>query len=855
MARTISLSKTLLDRAAAIQRMKSRSLSLDWLKAYSIPQLTACCDRMDAALPGVVATDKTLQRELIRNPAFAAYYARLLPLFPEDPPREKRPEPVCQSRPNRYYLPVPKPAPPSPRAARMAALYGLLECCQANGTDVTAFPPDRLMAALALEQLTDDARLAYLTNFSSMELSDESRQAAATGLRRCVGVPLALTAPQKALLLEPSVADRDLFASAPFGEIWALLGSRPELLDIVRLLHDNHIAEQLTLDNYKAMAPDAAEHRRLLSALVPRLGTDAAGLFLGHWRRNGCPLYELRTMERRTRERPDADWAGLIVTSAGYVNQLYGSRLRNIDLSAVNDCQEDVLIYAITHDKRHFIRLVDEHAELFLGLPGTSALFQEALYREHLNLNELTEANLAALARVDQHRLNVKFLAPRRRYTFPELWELCGHPSRYMQFYHLLRSGSQDYRLKVFRQVCKRGVLSPDMDDNGMAALAANLDVKPLDAWMQRDFGHIAGLTACDAALLLAHLDAVRHLLPGIRTRTDALLVLRNLDTLGQYASVAELKESLLRTDADWLALAEHMALSPEFLERHRESIIGFLCRNGAYIAETYRSGLQGDQREAFQRVVKAELMGQLADLKYYDGDLQRELDAPLTARVKAGWRENLSLAADGLEVREHDDFFSTMLLGVQPQRTCMSYIDGQYRGCLLSAFDSNKKILYATLNGRIVGRAFLRLTKGRLTGADVPDGGGSGFTFVDLERPDARPARPREREGLTLFLERPYISGAGPEVSRSIMRMFVELAGRKADALDTMLVLSADYRGETAPGFTWTKYAVYISKSKAGAQYLDSLGGQAAVSAEGSYKANSFLVREPGVIARACNF
>ena len=38
-------------------------------------------------------------------------------------------------------------------------------------------------------------------------------------------------------------------------------------------------------------------------------------------------------------------------------------------------------------------------------------------------------------------------------------------------------------------------------------------------------------------------------------------------------------------------------------------SIIGFLCRNGAYIAETYRTGLGGKQREAFLRVVKAELV------------------------------------------------------------------------------------------------------------------------------------------------------------------------------------------------------------------------------------------------------
>lgn len=839
MTQTISLNKTLLEHAAAILRMKSCGLSLDWLKAYSIPQLAACCGRMEAALPGASVPDKTVQKELIQNPAFAAYYARLLPLFPEEPPVEKKPAYNSLSRYS--YTP---PAPPSRRAVLMAALRGLVECCQANGRDVAAFPPKRLMEALALDRFTDYARLAYLENFASMELSGEARQTAAASLRHCTGIPLSLTGPQKALLLEPFASDQELFASAPFDEIWALLEGCPGLLDIVRLLHGNHVQENLTLDDYRAMAPDAAEHYQLLALLVPQLGADAAGTFMEHWRRNGCPLYELRTMAHRTAEHPDADWSEQIATSAGYVNQLYGSRFKNINLSAVNDCQEGVLIYAITHDKRHFIRLVDENAELFLFLPATSALFQEPPYREHFNLNELSKTDLAALARMDRRQLNAKFLIPGRRYTFPELRELCGQPDRYMQLYHALRSDNQDYRLRVFRQVRKRDVLPPGMDDGGITSLAANLDVKPLDAWMRADFGHIDGLTAQDAAQLLAHLDAIRHLLPGIRIRTDALLVLRSLDAAGQYASVAELKEDLLRTDADWLALAGHMALPTEFLEQHRESIMEFLCRNGAYIAETYRAGLGGKQREAFLRVVKAELMGQLAALKYYEGDLQRELDSPLTARVKAGWPVNLSLVKGGLEVREHDDFFSTMLLGTQPQRTCMSYINGQYRECLLSAFDSNKKILYATLNGRVVGRAFLRLTKGRLTGADIPDDD-TGFTFVDLERPDARPARPREREGLTLFLERPYISGAGPDVSRDIMRMFVELAEGKANELDTMLVLSADYRSHAPSGFTWTKYAVYISKSKAGAQYLDSLGGQAAVSAEGSYKANTFLVRE----------
>ena len=61
-----------------------------------------------------------------------------------------------------------------------------------------------------------------------------------------------------------------------------------------------------------------------------------------------------------------------------------------------------------------------------------------------------------------------------------------------------------------------------------------------------------------------------------------------------------------------------------------------------------------------------------------------------------------------------------------------------------------------------------------------------NGFTFVDLEHPDACPAWSREREGLTMFLEHPYISGVGLEMKQ-----------------DIMLILSADYRTYIPSGFT----------------------------------------------------
>jgi hypothetical protein len=159
-------------------------------------------------------------------------------------------------------------------------------------------------------------------------------------------------------------------------------------------------------------------------------------------------------------------------------------------------------------------------------------------------------------------------------------------------------------------------------------------------------------------------------------------------------------------------------------------------------------------------------------------------------------------------------------------------------RFCLLSAFDSNKKVLYARLDGRIIGRAFLRLTKCRRTSA-----GDGGLYFADLEAGGASQPEQAE-EPVTLFLERPYISGAGPEAKEQAVQALVELAKRKAEELGVLLVLSQNYGVYQPLGFTQTRLHIYISKSKGGAQYLDSLDGEAAVSKEGSYLANWFLIQ-----------
>ncbi len=835
------LTARMLQRTAVMLNMKSLHLDFKWLQEFDLQQIMDSCKRITAFLPTTLVFAESVQRELIHNPRFAAYYAKLFPLFPEEPPETSVPTPGYMGRYGYSYPPT-RHTPPSRRVVLMTRFAELLDLYRESELDITSPSAEKLMEVLELEQFDAKTRLVYLENFLPDQLSAEEQQAAINGLSVCVSPPLHLDAWQKELLRAPYAATQSLFQESKFEEVSTLLHTYPDLKRIIGLLHEREICEHLGLEDYRCLTTKTAERYTLLESVATRLGPSNTSKFISFWKNSEYSMDELRRMHSRIMVDEAPDWEPIFSNYSGYVNLLYGSRFKVIDLAKVSSYQEGILTYAIVHNKKHFIKLVDEHAEQFLGLPRDALLFQVSLYEEHFNLNELTEKDLDACRWMRSMNFDVRCLMSGRKYTFPELAALYNVSGIYITFYHLLQSESQDYRLRVLRQLCKRNVLKPYMEPD-LPRLADKLSMKPLQAWKEHEFAHIRGLTAEDAAALLIHFDEICHLLPSIQHRTDAILALKNLTSLQQIESIESLKANIAQIDPEWHDLVEKMALSEEFLEKYQNPIVSFVCENGAYIARTYANNLNDDQRKAYYRVVKAELMGQLHTLKYFEGDLQRELDMPLTERVKEGWSENKTLSRSNMDVRECDDFFSTMLLGTQPQRTCLSYINGAYNQCLLSAFDSNKKVLYVSLDGRIVGRAFLRLTKGRLTGkADEKDT--NEFNFVDLENIAAsRDIKSSEHEELTLFLERPYISGVGPELETQVHELLIELACAKADNLGTMLVLSMDYH-PVKQEFTQTLFDIYISKSKAGEQYLDSLDGPASVSAEGSYKANSFLVR-----------
>ena len=284
------------------------------------------------------------------------------------------------------------------------------------------------------------------------------------------------------------------------------------------------------------------------------------------------------------------------------------------------------------------------------------------------------------------------------------------------------------------------------------------------------------------------------------------------------------------------------MGITEDFIKENKETIKDFLLSNGAEIALTYYRQCENDkQRHSYKLIIKAQLMGEFYKLKYHTDDLQKEIDKNLSVTQVETWIKNTNITSGSIEVGEYDDFYSTMTLGVEPQRTCLSYKDGMYNRCLLACFDSNKKIIYAKINGKIVARAMIRLTKGMY---NYGFNSNTSLSFVDIENPNIEDQNIYNKEEyLTLFLERLYIAGVSSNEEKNIKKLIISLLEEKAKRLNALLVLSRSYADIVEKDYLNTKYYMYISKSKAGSQYLDSLNGQATVTDEGEYKYNTFLI------------
>ncbi|WP_373210070.1 hypothetical protein [Allofournierella massiliensis] len=752
-----------------------------------------------------------IQKELVRTPEFAMLYRAL-----------------CD------------------HAANDEAITSMLQSAAACGEQLTQYPQEWVLAA-AVTDLPPSLRLYYMKFYLPFIKYEEEEQAIIDNLN-------AFPAAEREKLPTLTDAQRDMMRQpflGPYLFNWhddehaalVLLEQNRPLQRILTLLYRQGVTLALDAERIKDLhwveMADVMKFRRLLAAF--EYDTEDLDAFFEQWLENHAGQYDLNWFISRTAPLDKKQRQEILRNDLSYLNVLYSGRL-HLDFSAIRRHQFPILTYAVQHGKKHFLDLVSEHSELFLSL-GRYALLFEDKFCEHCNLNSLTARNLQACDTVERGSSYFDLLEDGRQYTFEEMWLLWRKDEIYVRLYAMLTPLSVDRRLLTLRQLLKYGLVSRHMEDQELEQLARCLLEKPFSEWYRGTFGHIRSLTRRTAMRLLQRYEQLQVFIPELQSEADAIFALNNEAVIAGQKNWAQVRASVLTMDQDWLDLKQRFSFTDEFVEQHREPVTNFLLRGGSAMVRSLYDYLQGNDKaiEALRRIVQAELMGQFYALKYFADDLQREIRYPISEVQEAAWKRNLTLERGPFSAEEADDFYFTMRLGELPHSTCLSCWTGSQRDCLLAAFDSNKKMILIWKGEDIVARACIRLTKGAFQRPADFD-----FSFADLAQEQPADKMGAGDEMLILFLECIYTSGLNDEEAETAMRMAVSLVTQKAAAIGAVAVLARCYQGcYDRDQYVGSQFYVYISKSKNGQQYLDSMGGAAVTSHKEQYTGAVFLVEQ----------
>lgn len=804
----------MLTRCKLLARMRNAHLALEFTKKFSENQLDQACERIEAYELQEQLNERqnlSIQEELIANPEFVSLYQRL-----------------CEEdvKPN--------------------TIAGMIEAAHRTHESLTDFPSERVLEA-AKQDIPASLRFQYMKYFLPAITFEEDKKAIVGNLRRLtpsldnIGE---LTESQRDMLRCPYVGEFLLTWGDHDGESLERLASNKALQRILSLLYENQIELDISKPQLLSLMWLSEREVDKFQRLLDILEYDAADVssFMALWLENNAVQYDLDWFVAQLQPIHKERRQEILHSRLSYLNSLYSGRLHvDFEKTHLRNYQIEILIYAVQNRKKHFLDLVDQNSEIFLSLGQYSLIFEDG-FCEHCNLNSLSGKDLKMCGAYTSGSAHFGLLEKGQEYTFTEMYLLWRASKQYVQLYTRLTSLPIDRRILTLEQLLKYDLMDMRLEEEQLEQLAQCLLQRPFVQWCEGTFGHIRGLTRKTAIRLLEKYNQVQRFVPDFQQETDAVFAVNNAGKLVEYSTWSQIRAEILTVDQDWQYLKKRMEFSDEFVSQYQNTITEFLLRGGAAAVRPlydYFPESKAQNKEALRRITQAELMGQFYKLKYFTDDLRQELQYPISSEQETVWKGNSSIRCKTLVAEEVDDFDHTIRIGELPHHTCLSYLSGEYRECVLAAFDSNKKIILVRKGERIVARACLRLTKGSFEEPHRPE-----FIFADLTREDGVQER-EETEQLTLFLERPYTSGLNEQETLEAQTLIVALAERKAAELKAMSVLSQSYSDAGMDrNYVSSYFYMFISKSKSGAQYLDSLGGESVRSNEATYKRMRFLVK-----------
>ena len=700
---------------------------------------------------------------------------------------------------------------------------------------VSDFSYEQVKAVYFDPLVTDGTAYSYMKYYGEQNVSKEEKEQLVKSIAMCMDVLDFEKAGEK---------DRMLLVNPVFSS--ELLLDLLENVNNLKILQDQGLMElvntlagyeaeirslnQKQFDQMKERPVEILEKLKIVTRYIEKENlTDGLNLWL--W--NEALYEDLCKLERAFTD--GAEPAEVFSGKVSYVNTLYQNPVSKISLSSLSEEKSEILLYAITQKKKAFLNLINEEAELFYDLPNASMLLKKEVYQEYINLNTLNRKNLKDSADLILLRDRFELLA-KREHTFEELKLLCTAKEAVIRLYEQLTCKC-DERLLVLRELIKRECVPYSFWKGQIEPLAAALSQKPLSRWIREDFWNIPDLSYGTALWLLVYREQLKGMEKEITMEQQALYLLKDLALVKECDSLSELKEKLILGDVSWRLLKEKLSFSEEFVQNNAARIGNFLFVGGAEIMETFLER-QPSKIEEIRRLVTAELLGKFDELKYPSGDLMREIDFEVSEEAEKEWKIDRTFTSKNLVLKEETGLLPVMQIGEVPSYSCLSYRSGLNSDCLLSCFDSNKKFFFIRKNGQVVFRAMIRLTKGSYVGDRMR----KKIQFADL----SGAGKPKEEEGeeLVLFLERYYEKNLAYEEQDQAVYLAFVAAKEKAKKLGARLVLSCYYQDDVkTKEYIKSNYYLYISKSKNGSQYLDSLYGEASVSDSGDYSSNIFLL------------
>lgn len=804
---------TLIQHAKLAIRMNNNGINREFIKKFPIEEIIDCCNRIEQnkILNDEYKDNEVIQEEIIKDEKFIHYL-------------------------NIAYK----------KDLDMVGFEELLIAIKQHNEKMTDYSIKDILNVLYNKELFYKSYYDYLKYFRNESISLKKRITNNLNHFHCQSdIEFnELSENERKLVTLLDLDDKNLIPTNVIKEIYELLLNNEELRNIIDFLNAHSLYIQLDEQDYKVINNNAKEIKNYIKSITDKINNDDITYrMLLKWVGKGCSVYDLKSIEQKISKVETEKLESIFSNRSSYINFIYGNKLKEFPLDSIYGTKEELIIYAISNNKKNFLKLIQNNMNDFLSIPSNSILYSKNFYTKYINLNELTLKHLNKLKLMDYHiNYNIDYLKE-QLYTFEEINTLFSIEKQYIKLYNELLSLPIDDRLLRIRQFIKKDLLKHITNDDRITKLADKIRIKPLYTWLEDDFNRIEGIKASDIIEILINYDAIEKLLPEITKQNELTYILRNISKLDDYSNLQSIKDNIENFDDYWSNLKDAMQFSEEFVVKYKENIKTFLLNNGSELAYLYYLECDKEHRESFKLIIKAELMNEFRKLKYHTNDLNKEIDFELNNSQITEWTENNSkIVKDKYDIGEYDDFYYTMILGEYPEKTCLSYRDGGYNKCLLACFDSNKKVLYAKINNKIVARAMVRLTKGSY---NKEKGNNKSINFIDVEESTQEELEDK-KEYLTLFLEKAYISGINEGERNTIKKLFIKLLKEKAKAMNALLVLSCNYKEEIDEQFISTRYYMYISKSKAGTQYLDSLSGQATISDEGQYKVNTFLIWQP---------